>query len=38
MTQLVFDPTDRPVLSSLIRYSGDRYRLRTQFSRTPPRR
>ncbi|GAA2090424.1 GntR family transcriptional regulator [Pseudolysinimonas kribbensis] len=38
MTQLVFDPADRPVLSSVIRYSGDRYRLRTQFSRTAPRR
>lgn len=33
LTQLVVDPDGRPVLSSVIRYSGDRYRLRTQFAR-----
>jgi GntR family transcriptional regulator len=38
LTQLVVDPSDRPVLSSVIRYSGDRYRLRTQFARTAARR
>lgn len=37
MTQLVLDPTDRPVLSSVIRYGGERYRLRTQFARAPRR-
>jgi len=34
MHQVVVDGTDRPFLSSDIRYAGDRYRLRTVFSRT----
>jgi GntR family transcriptional regulator len=38
LTQLVVDPEDRPVLASVIQYSGDRYRLRTQFARTKSRR
>lgn len=39
LTQLVVDADERPVLSSVIQYSGDRYRLRTQFARTGgPRR
>jgi GntR family transcriptional regulator len=38
LTQLVFDADDKPVLSSVIQYSGDRYRLRTQFARTTARR
>lgn len=33
MHQLVCDDDDRPVLSSAIRYAGDRYRLRTAFAR-----
>jgi GntR family transcriptional regulator len=37
MTQLVLDATDRPVLSSVIRYGGERYRLRTQFARAARR-
>ncbi|MCU1423315.1 MAG: GntR family transcriptional regulator [Microbacteriaceae bacterium] len=35
MHQLVTDRHGRPVLSSTIRYAGDRYRLRTSFSRSP---
>ncbi len=35
MHQLVTDLSGRPVLSSTIRYAGDRYRLRTSFSRSP---
>ena len=35
MHQLVTDRRGRPVLSSTIRYAGDRYRLRTSFSRSP---
>jgi GntR family transcriptional regulator len=35
MRQLVFDPDDRPLFSSLIRYVGDRYRLKTFFARNP---
>ena len=34
MRQLIVDATGRPLLSSTIRYAGDRYRLRTSFSRT----
>jgi GntR family transcriptional regulator len=34
MRQVVVDTTDRPILSSYIRYSGERYRLRTSFSRS----
>ncbi|MET0813336.1 MAG: GntR family transcriptional regulator [Microbacterium sp.] len=34
MSQIVTDAEGRPVLESTIRYSGDRYRLRTQFMRT----
>ncbi len=34
MRQLVFDTSGRPFLSSTIRYAGERYRLRTSFSRT----
>ncbi len=34
MRQVVVDGADRPIFSSLIRYAGDRYRLRTVFSRT----
>jgi GntR family transcriptional regulator len=37
MTQLVMDAGERPILSSVIRYGGERYRLRTQFARTPRR-
>lgn len=37
MHQLVCDDDGRPVLSSTIRYAGDRYRLRTAFAR-PARR
>ncbi|GAA1923949.1 GntR family transcriptional regulator [Microbacterium aoyamense] len=33
MSQLVTDAESHPVLESTIRYSGDRYRLRTQFTR-----
>jgi DNA-binding GntR family transcriptional regulator len=33
MQQLVVDRGDRPLFSSTIRYSGDRYRLRTTFAR-----
>jgi GntR family transcriptional regulator len=34
MRQIVRDGTQRPLLSSVIRYAGDRYRLRTSFSRS----
>ena len=34
--QVVVDGADRPIFSSRIRYAGDRYRLRTFFSRTSP--
>lgn len=34
MRQVVRDPLQRPLLSSTIRYAGDRYRLRTSFSRS----
>jgi GntR family transcriptional regulator len=33
MRQAVRDRTGRPLLSSVIRYAGDRYRLRTSFLR-----
>ncbi|TPK89564.1 GntR family transcriptional regulator [Mesorhizobium sp. B2-4-12] len=33
MRQLIVDSAGRPLLSSTIRYAGDRYRLRTSFSR-----
>ncbi|GHH72586.1 transcriptional regulator [Streptomyces sulfonofaciens] len=33
MRQIVRDPAQRPLLSSTIRYAGDRYRLRTSFAR-----
>jgi GntR family transcriptional regulator len=33
LTQLVVDADEHPVLSSVIQYSGERYRLRTQFAR-----
>lgn len=36
MYQVVVDGADRPIFSSRIRYAGDRYRLRTFFSRTSP--
>ncbi|WP_239084103.1 GntR family transcriptional regulator [Asanoa ishikariensis] len=38
MRQLVFSPTDRPLFSSVVRYRGDRYRLRTFFLRSAPAR
>jgi len=39
LTQVVVDSAERPVLSSVIQYSGDRYRLRTSFARsTAPKR
>lgn len=38
LTQLVFDTDDRPLLASSIQYSGERYRLRTQFTRAGARR
>lgn len=34
MRQLIEDSNGRPLISSTIRYAGDRYRLRTSFSRT----
>lgn len=34
MRQVVVDTAGRPLLASLIRYAGDRYRLRTFFSRS----
>ncbi len=34
MRQLIVDGTGRPVLSSTVQYVGDRYRLRTSFSRS----
>jgi GntR family transcriptional regulator len=34
MKQLIEDSSGRPLLCSTIRYAGDRYRLRTSFSRT----
>lgn len=33
MHQLAFDAADRPLFSSTIKYAGERYRLRTSFSR-----
>jgi DNA-binding GntR family transcriptional regulator len=33
MRQLALDAADRPLFTSLIEYSGDRYRLRTSFAR-----
>ncbi|WP_229674186.1 GntR family transcriptional regulator [Nakamurella endophytica] len=33
--QVVLDESGRPVLSSLVKYSGARYRLRTSFTRQP---
>lgn len=38
MRQLVFNGADRPLFSSVVRYRGDRYRLRTSFLRTGPAR
>ena len=38
MRQLSVDARDRPVLISTIEYSGDRYRLRTVFTRSKPAR
>lgn len=40
MRQLAYDARDRPLLTSVIEYSADRYRLRTMFTRTarPQRR
>ncbi|WP_395676515.1 GntR family transcriptional regulator [Inquilinus sp.] len=41
LRQLIVDAAGRPLLSSTIRYAGDRYRLRTAFSRSraaPPAR
>lgn len=35
MRQLVVNALDRPIFVSTITYAGDRYRLRTSFSRTP---
>jgi DNA-binding GntR family transcriptional regulator len=37
MHQVVVDPSARPLFTSSIRYSGDRYRLRTFFARATPR-
>lgn len=34
MNQLVVDHADRPLFASTVRYSGERYRLRTHFSRS----
>jgi DNA-binding GntR family transcriptional regulator len=34
MHQLVFDRADKPIFASTIRYSGDRYRMRTFFARS----
>ena len=34
MRQVVVDRADRPVFASVIRYAGDRYRLRTHFARS----
>ncbi len=36
MRQVVVDSADRPIFASVIRYAGDRYRLRTFFSRMSP--
>ena len=33
LDQITYDPTARPILSSVVRYSGDRYRLHTTFIR-----
>ena len=33
MHQLIEDSTGKPLISSTIRYAGDRYRLRTSFNR-----
>lgn len=38
MHELVYAADERPILSSEIRYAGDRYRLRTVFIRTPTTR
>ena len=35
MHQLALDSADRPLFSSVIQYSGERYRLRTSFARSP---
>jgi len=37
MNQLVVDAAERPLFASKIQYSGERYRLRTYFSRGPRR-
>jgi DNA-binding GntR family transcriptional regulator len=34
MRQVVVDRADRPIFASVIRYAGDRYRLRTYFARS----
>lgn len=34
MRQLVFDGTDRPLFTTTLKYAGERYRLRTTFSRS----
>jgi GntR family transcriptional regulator len=36
LSQIVVDAADRPVFASTIQYRGDRYRLRTYFSRPGP--
>lgn len=38
MRQIAYDSRNRPIVSSLIEYRGDRYRLRTSFARKPPPR
>ena len=38
MNQLVVDAADKPLFASKIQYSGERYRLRTFFARSGPRR
>jgi GntR family transcriptional regulator len=35
MRQVVVDSASRPIFASVIRYAGDRYRLRTSFVRSP---
>jgi GntR family transcriptional regulator len=37
LRQVVVDSADRPIFTSLVRYAGDRYRLRTSFSRSSAR-
>jgi DNA-binding GntR family transcriptional regulator len=37
LRQVVVDSDDRPLFTSLVRYAGDRYRLRTSFSRSSTR-